>query len=126
MQKSPLARAQERFKTKSDDRKEARKQAKAKLVAAVQELATDELWVARLNDDKGLARVSNKRLLHLHDVLTQVKKEVGSRAKLIDSLLQGAANRLNVEGLRAQLERESTPRLWDRYRSAKRKSARSA
>ena len=125
MKKSPLALVQERFRSDAEDPKEARKQAKAKLVAAVQDLATDELWVGRLNEDKGLAHVSNRRLLHLHDVLTQVKQEVGSRTALIDALLKASA-RDKDEGMRARLEKESTPRLWDRYRASKRAEVRSA
>ena len=60
---------------------------KQKLVTAVKDLATDELWLGRVNDDKGLESVSNSKLLRLHDTLSRVKKEFGSRAKLIESIL---------------------------------------
>src|SRR6185503_17284715 len=42
---------------------------KQKLVSALEKLVTDELWLKRVNEEKGLERVSNKKLLHLHDLL---------------------------------------------------------
>jgi hypothetical protein len=99
MPKSPLAVVKERFKDK------------AGLVAAVKALTTDELWNgARLNEDKGLDHVSNKKLLHLHDVLSAVKKEHGSRAKLIDAIV-ASDKRGKDQGYRESLEKKSTPTL---------------
>jgi hypothetical protein len=85
---------------------------KAKLVSAVQALATDELWLGRVNEVKGLGSVSNEKLLRLHDILTRVKKEFGSRAKLIDSILT-LSKRQKDAGLRGRLEKFPTPRLVD-------------
>ena len=98
MPKSPLASVKEQFKSKEA------------LLEAVKTLATDDLWVDRVNEDKGLPRVSNRKLLHLHAVLSQVKKEHGSRAKLIDALL-GAQKRGKDADYRASLEHLSTPSL---------------
>src|SRR5215510_3841966 len=99
MPKSPLAQVKEKFKDKSA------------LVAAVKALATEELWNgARLSEDKGLDHVSNKKLLHLHDVLTSVKKEHGSRAKLIDAIIAGD-KRSKDKDYRTGLESKSTPAL---------------
>ncbi len=100
MPKSPIALVKERFKDK------------AGLVAAVKALATDDLWNAkRLNTDKGLDHVSNKKLLHLHDVLSAVKKDHGSRAKLIDAIVS-QHKRSKDKGYQGGLEHKSTPELF--------------
>jgi hypothetical protein len=110
MSKSPLALVKERFSNKEG------------LVAAVKALATDELWNGRrLNSDKGLEHVSNKKLLHLHDVLSSVKKDHGSRAKLIDALVE-AEKRGKDAGFRTGLEKASTPDLAQRLTVLKRRA----
>ena len=97
--KSPLALVKERFKDK------------AGLVSAVKALTTDELWNgARLNEGKGLEHISNKKLLHLHDVLSSLKKEHGSRAKLIDAIV-ALQKRDKDKDYRSRLESKSTPAL---------------
>ncbi|HOU91459.1 MAG TPA: hypothetical protein PLU22_10475, partial [Polyangiaceae bacterium] len=68
MKKTPLAEVKERFETKE------------KLVEAVEHLATDELWIDRYNEIKGLMSVSNQKLLRLHAILTEVKASFGTRA----------------------------------------------
>ena len=65
MKKSPVTVVKERFESK------------AKLVEAVQKLATADLWVERLNADKGLAKVSNEKLIKLHDVLVARLEPMG-------------------------------------------------
>ena len=109
MQKSPFTLVKERFKTKQG------------LLDAVKALSEGDLFVDRLNGDKGLARVSNQKLLHLHDVLTQVKKDHGSRAKLIEAVLT-STKRAGDKDYRAGLEKKSTPELADLLRVAKKKS----
>lgn len=113
MPKSPLALVKEQFKSKQS------------LLDAVKSLATDELWVDRVSKDKGLPHVSNKKLLHLHSVLSEVKKEHGTRAKLIDALLS-ATGRGKDADFRTSLESKSTPALYQQYVVAKRKSAANA
>jgi len=110
MPKSPLASVTERFKNKEA------------LIAAVKALTTDALWVDRLNDDKGLEHISNRKLLHLHDVLSQVKQEHGSRSKLIDAIL-AADKRDKDQGFRARLEQRSTPTLVALFQLAKKRTA---
>jgi hypothetical protein len=105
MKSSPLAQVKDRFKDK------------AGLVAAVRELATTDLWVDRVSEDKGWGSISNAKLLHLHDVLSQVKKDYGSRAKLIDAILE-SEKRSKDEGYRSRLEAWPTPRLLDALRPA--------
>jgi hypothetical protein len=103
--KSPLAMMKERFTDK------------AGLLKAVEGLASGGLWIDRANADKGLAHVSNAKLLKLHDVLTAVKKEFGSRAALITAVLT-AEKRLKDDGYKGRLEGHSTPRLLDALRAA--------
>jgi hypothetical protein len=109
MSKSPLTTVKERF---GDDPKKA----KEKLVAAVKKAAGKDLWLDRLNEDKGLEHVSNKKLLHLEQVLLTVGKEVGSRDKLIGEIAK-AQGRDKDEAYKARLGEESTPALWDRYQA---------
>jgi len=90
---------------------------KAKLVAAVEKLASDDLWVARTNKDKGLAHVSNAKLLRLHATFTAVKEKFGTREKLIASILD-IEKRTKDEGYKSVLAKHPVPRLWDHYKSA--------
>jgi hypothetical protein len=111
MIKSPLAAVKERF------------QDKAGLLKAVKELATEDLWIDRVDQDKGLDSISNKKLLRLHAVLSDVKQGFGTRAKLIAAILK-QDKRDKDEGFKARLERFSTPRLHDLYKAgAKRAKA---
>jgi len=109
MSKSPLSIVKERF---GDDPKKA----KEKLVAAVKKVAGKDLWLDRLNEEKGLEHVSNGKLLHLEQVFEAVSKKVGSREKLIGEIakLQG---RSKDEDYKARLGEESTPSLWDRFQA---------
>ena len=109
MKTSPLQAVKERFGDK------------AKLVSAVQALATDDLWLPRVNKDKGLERVSNSKLLRLHDTLSRLKKDFGSRGKLIDSIL-ALDKRQKDTGLKSRLEGLPTPRLVDLQTSAARRA----
>ena len=115
MSKSPLSIVKERF---GDDPKKA----KEKLVAAVKKVAGKDLWLDRLNAEKGLQHVSNRKLLHLEQLFTEISKEVGSRDKLIGEIakLQGRAK---DEDYKASLAEESTPSLWDRYQSVQSNSS---
>ncbi len=111
---TPLATVKERFESK------------AKLIAAVKELATDDLWIDRLSSDrggnKGLEHVSNAKLLRLHDMLSEVKEQFGSRAKLIDALIE-MGKRTGDEGYRTHLERYPIARLLDLHRARGKGSA---
>ncbi len=102
--KSPLARVNEQFGDKE------------KLVAAVQKLGGDDLWVARTNENKGLAHVSNAKLLRLHSVLSEVKEKFGTREKLVDAILE-LEKRTKDAGYKQRLSAWPVPRLYDTYRS---------
>lgn len=117
MKKAPLALVKERFGEK------------AKLVEAVRALATEELWLGRTSadrgGDKGLEHVSNAKLIRLHDTLSQVKKDFGSRAKLIDAICE-LEKRSKDEGYKKRLGAWPVPRLYDSYKAAKKRADRAA
>ena len=115
MSKSPLSIVKERF---GDDPKKA----KAGLVAAVKKAAGKDLWLDRLNEEKGLEHVSNKKLLHLEQVLQAVAKEHGSRDKLIGAIASAQGHDKD-DAYKARLGEESTPALWDRYQAVQSRSA---
>lgn len=113
MNTTPLALVNERFGSKE------------KLVAAVEKLATKDLWLDRVNEDKGLARVSNAKLLRLHDALEDAKKRFGSRDKLVDALCE-LENRKKDEGYKQRLSGYPLPRLLDLHAAAERRSKKPA
>jgi hypothetical protein len=96
---------------------------KAKLVTALEKLTGDELWVSRTNKGKGLAHVSNSKLLRLHATFTEVKAKFGTREKLVEAILE-LEDHSKDTGLRQKLSAWPVPRLFDAYKSAaKRKAA---
>jgi hypothetical protein len=115
--KSPLALVKERFGEKS------------KLVEAVKGFVNDDLWVARSSADrggsKGLDHVSNAKLIRLHAVFSEVKEKFGTRAKLIDAIID-AENRTKDTGYRSRLEAWPVPRLYDYYKAAAKRAKASA
>lgn len=105
-QKSPLATVKEKFESKE------------KLVAEVEKFTKDgELWVSHKNEGKGLRHVSNAKLLRLHRTFTEVKEKFGTRAKLIDAILE-VEKRVKDEGYKNRLTAFPVPRLYDMYKSA--------
>lgn len=104
--KSPLATIKDKFGDK------------AKLVAELEKLTKDDdLWVSRTNKNKGLAHVSNAKLLKLQATFAAVKEKFGTRAKLIDAICE-IEKRVKDEGFKARLGAYPVPRLWDMYKSA--------
>lgn len=114
---TPLGTVKERFESKE------------KLIEAVEQFMSDELWVARLSSDrggdKGLKHVSNAKLLRLHTIFSELKEQFGSRTKLIDAILE-LEGRSKDEGYRSRLDRYPAPRLYDLHRSTKRRVERKA
>jgi hypothetical protein len=96
-------------------------QSKEKLVEAVQKLATADLWIDRVNSEKGLARVANGKLVRLHAILTDAKQRFGSRDKLIAAILD-LEKRSKDAGYKARLEQYPLPRLLDTHQVADRKA----
>jgi hypothetical protein len=108
MSKSPVSIVKEKFGDK------------AKLVAAMASFTQGDLWLARLNEKKGLARVSNAKLLRLYGILSEVKAKFGNRAKLIDAICE-LEKRAKDEGYKKRLGGYPVPRLYDLYRSVGRR-----
>jgi hypothetical protein len=108
--KTPLALVKEKFGEKE------------KLVEALEKLTGESLWVSRTNKEKGLAHVSNAKLLRLHATFTAVKEKFGTREKLIDAILE-VEKRAKDAGLRQKLLEWPVPRLFDAYKSATKRHA---
>jgi len=111
---TPLAAVKDKFGEKS------------KLVAELEKFAKDEdLWVGRTNANKGLAHVSNAKLLRLHRTFSEVKEKFGTRAKLIDAILE-VEKRTKDEGYKSRLTAFPVPRLYDLYKSAAKRAGAAA
>ena len=102
--KNPLALVKEKFGDKK------------KLVEALEKLTGEALWVSRTNANKGLAHVSNAKLLKLHATFTEVKDKFGTRDKLVEAILE-IEKRVKDDGYRKHLSAWPVPRLYDTYRS---------
>lgn len=113
MKNTPLARVKEQFGDKE------------KLVAAVEKLATKDLWLNRVSEDKGLSKVSNTKLLRLHDSLTDAKKRFGSRDKLVAAICD-LEKRSKDDGYKTRLSAYPLPRLVDLHDAAKKRADRAA
>ena len=111
MKKTPLEIVKERFGDKE------------KLIESLRKFTNEDLWVNRLNAEKGLEHVSNSKLLRLHDTFTTVKEQFGNRFKLIDAIVE-LENRSKDEGYRERLEKYPVPRLYDMYKSSLRRKNR--
>lgn len=103
--KSPLSLVKDKFGDK------------AKLVAAVEKFTKDDLWIAKVNQDKGLAHVSNAKLLRLVSTFTAVKEKFGTRAKLIDAICE-LEKRTKDDGFKKRLGAYPVPRLFDMWQSS--------
>jgi hypothetical protein len=108
--KTPLSIMKEQFGEKS------------KLVEALEKLTGDALWVSRTNKAKGLAHVSNAKLLRLHATFTAVKEKFGTREKLVDAILE-IEKRVKDAGFKQRLLEWPVPRLFDTYKAATKRNA---
>lgn len=109
MKKSPVAVVKDKFSSKD------------KLVEAVQKLASSDLWLDRVNGEKGLAKVSNQKLLKLHTALTDAQKRFGSRDKLISAILE-LNKRTKDAGYGARIKKFPLPQLLDLHAASERAS----
>ena len=99
---------------------------KEKLVAEVEKFTKDDdLWVSRTNANKGLKHVSNAKLVKLHRTFSEVKEKFGTRAKLIDAILE-VEKRTKDDGYKSRLGHFPVPRLYDLYKSAAKRAGASA
>ena len=110
MKKTPLQNVKERFGSKEA------------LIEAVRGFTGEDLWVSRLNSEKGLEYVSNAKLLRLHGIFSVVKEKFGDRGALIDAILE-ALNRTKDTGYGDRLRKYPVPRLFDIWKSVTRRNA---
>ena len=105
MKKTPLQQINERFGSKE------------KLVKELKAMFDKgDLFVERLNPEKGLGSVANAKLLKLYDTAMEVKEQFKTRDKLIADLLE-KLDRTKDESLKERFEAWGLPRLWDYYKS---------
>lgn len=102
---SPLARVKSKFGGKKE------------LVSQIKALATGELWANDASDEKALGSISNAKLLHLFDTLTEAKSRFGSRDKLIDAVI-AAEGRTKDADYRKHFSGWSVARLFDSLKSS--------
>lgn len=95
---------------------------KAAVVAAVEQVASGDWWIPRTSKNKGLAQVSNRKLLRLCHIFREVKDRFGSREKLVEAvaLLQ---NRANDRSYLTRLSVYPVSRLYDLFRSLSKQKA---
>jgi hypothetical protein len=123
MQASPLQQIIDRFGDKDETNKtEARKEAKEELIKAVRNFIKKGDLLEDEFSEKGIERVSNRKLLRLLELAEIVQDEFGSRAGLIDKLLELEA-RTNDAGYREHLEKLSLPTLYSRHEAARKRSS---
>lgn len=121
MKASPLKNVIERFGDANETNKtEARKAAKEALVKELRALVKKGDLLEEDFSEKGLERVSNRKLIKLLDVAKSVQDEFGTRAGLIDRLID-VEKRTKDAGYREHLERHSLPTLYSRYQVAKKR-----
>ncbi|MBN2529217.1 MAG: hypothetical protein JXR76_22700 [Deltaproteobacteria bacterium] len=109
MKKTPLQLINDRFGSKE------------KLVSELKAMFDKgDLFIERLNTDKGLASVANAKLLKLYDTAQVVKDKFGSRDKLIADLLD-KLGRAKDTGLKERFDNWGLPRLWDYHKSLSKK-----
>ena len=121
MRASPLQEVMDRFGSSGERSTEARKSAKQGLIKAVQGYVTKGDLLKADFSEKGIDRVSNKKLLRLLDLAETVEKEHGSRAALLDKLLE-IEGRDKDAGYRAHLDRRGLAALHDSYKAARKRT----
>ena len=95
---------------------------KTELVDKVKALATEALWTDRFADkENGWARLSNRQLIRLHTILTDVSKRFATRAELIGAIATAEGHGKDAD-YKTSLERHPLPRLWDHLKAAERRA----
>lgn len=90
---------------------------KAQLIDNVKALATESFWIDRTRNDDAWKRMSNRKLLRLHTVLTVASKRFASRAEIIEAIASAEGHGKDADYKRA-LEKHPLPRLMDHLKSA--------
>jgi hypothetical protein len=121
MKASPLKNLTARFGDANETNKtEARKAAKEALIKELRALVKKGDLLEEDFSEKGLERVSNRKLLKLLDLSKSVQEEFGTRTGLIDRLID-IEKRTKDAGYREHLERFSLPTLFSRYQASKKR-----
>jgi|GEM_PF-1761134 hypothetical protein len=76
-----------------------------------------DIFIDKINKEKGLERVSNAKLLRLYEMAQEVKEKFGSRKALIEKYLEIAGVK-NKDQLKEKLSGFTIGRLLDIYRRA--------
>jgi hypothetical protein len=123
MKASPLKNVIARFGDANETNKtEARKAAKEALIKELRALMKKGDLLEEDFSEKGLERVSNRKLLKLLDLTKTVQEEFGTRAGLVDRLID-VEKRTKDAGYREHVERYGLPTLYSRYQAAKKRQA---
>ena len=125
MRASPLQKIFDRYGDKSERTAEVRKEAKQALIKAVQDLVKKGELLDDGFSDKGIERVSNRKLLKLLEIAEKVQAELGSRAALVDKALE-LDGRAKDAGFRERLEKLRLPALYGHYKGALRRARRTS
>jgi hypothetical protein len=102
--KTPSVKVKEQFGSKENLLKEVKKL-----------FEKTDFFPDRLNPEKGLERVSNRKLLRLHAMATELKDKFGSRKSMIEEYVK-LAGQANVEAMKEKLAEMTLGRLVDLYR----------
>ena len=84
-----------------------------------------DIFIDRLNPDKGLERVSNRKLMRLFEMASEVKEKFGSRKALIDEYVK-LASKENVQNIKEKLSGLTLGKLLDLYHQAVRRGKKAA
>lgn len=112
-------------KTSPLEQVKAKFESKEKLVEEVRQLASGDWWVDKANQAKGLACVSNRKLIALHKTLGEARNAFSSRQDLAAAVAAAEGHGTDKD-YRTALESLSAPALWSRYIAAKRRAKRAA
>lgn len=111
--KSPVVQVKDKFGSKENLIKEVKKL-----------FDKTDLFSDHLSADKGLERVSNRKLLRLHALASEVKEKFGNRKKLLDQYLK-VVGKENIKTMPEKLSTLTLGRLLDIYRRAEKQSRKS-
>jgi hypothetical protein len=80
-----------------------------------------DIFIDKLNKNKGLERVSNRKLLRLYEMAAEVKEKFGNRKALIDEYVK-LASKENVQNISEKLSSFTIGKLLDLYHQAARRA----
>lgn len=108
MKKTPLQMMKDRYGDK------------AAALEALKAIVGDDMLEDRFNEGKGMAHVSNAKILKLLDTAAAVKKRWGTRGALIEAIVK--LEKRKDEGFKTKLSKLPLPRLYDHVRALERRT----